>query len=156
MCAWKVHEIQSGLAQAATVVADELGFEVVEARYMDGPGRARVRVFIDRDPGVSLDDCALYSRRLGARLDLLDVVPRSYDLEISSPGADRPFSTLKQYERSLGKEIVIDLEEPIGKDRRVRGVLKVVTGERLTVSTSEGEVEVAMDMVRRACRALAF
>ncbi len=96
----------------------ENGFELVDLEYRR-EGRARVlRIFIDKDGGITVDDCAKVSRELGILLDVHDVIPGSYNLEVSSPGLTRVLKKPRDFERFRGKKVKIKTKMDIG-DRRV-------------------------------------
>jgi len=96
----------------------ENGFELVDLEYRR-EGRARVlRIFIDKDGGITVDDCAKVSRELGTLLDVHDVIPGSYNLEVSSPGLTRVLKKPSDFERFRGKKVKIKTKMDIG-DRRV-------------------------------------
>lgn len=96
----------------------ENGFELVDLEYRR-EDRARVlRIFIDKDGGITVDDCAKVSRELGTLLDVHDVIPGSYNLEVSSPGLTRALKKPRDFERFRGKKVKIKTKTDIG-DRRV-------------------------------------
>jgi ribosome maturation factor RimP len=95
--ALKVEEI-------ARRVADSEGLEVVEVQVLGGGSQRLVRIFIDKPAGVSHADCELVSQQVGAILDVEDVIPGHYTLEVSSPGVERKLAKPKDFERFLGKK----------------------------------------------------
>jgi ribosome maturation factor RimP len=80
-----------------------LGYELYDLSLTGSGGRPTLRVCIDKPEGVTLDDCERVSKSLGALLDQADPLPGGYDLEVSSPGAERPLRTLDEYRRFVGK-----------------------------------------------------
>ena len=80
----------------------EVGVELVECDLFQAGNRKILRIFIDSEQGVSVDQCASVSRSLGAVLDLEDVIPQAYTIEVSSPGLDRPLKTTRDFERNIG------------------------------------------------------
>jgi ribosome maturation factor RimP len=153
----KAQAMARRIQDAAAPSADQLGLEVVEVVFIDAKRRPTVRVFVDKDGGVTLDDCAHFSRVLGEELDRLEITPGPYNLEVSSPGAERPFSTLKQYQRNLNKPVEVVLQEPIEKLSHLRGTLVEVAEDKIVVQTEEGHpVEVPMSRIKRANRVVTF
>lgn len=145
------------LLDVAEPVATSLGLEVVELIFVDAKRRPTVRVLIDKDGGVTLDECATMSRRFGEALDAEDLTPGPYNLEVGSPGAERPFSSLKQYQRNLNKTIEVVLEEPIEKIAHLKGTLVSVGDDRIVVQTEKGRsVEVPLAQIKRANRVVTF
>jgi ribosome maturation factor RimP len=153
----KTQAITKRLHEVADPLAEHLGMEVVEIVFVDARRRPTIRVFVDKDGGVTLDDCAEMSRRIGAALDETDVMPGPYNLEVSSPGAERPFSSLKQYQRNLNKPVEVVLQEPIDNRSHLKGTLVEVDPERIVVHTDEGHpVEVPLSRIKRANRVVTF
>lgn len=153
----KQEAITQRLKNVAQPVADSLALEIVELIFVDAKRRPTVRVLVDKDGGVTLDDCAAMSRGFGAVLDAQDVTPGPYNLEVSSPGAERPFSSLKQYKRSLNKAVEVVLQEPIDRMSHLRGTLVEVGEDRIVVQTEKGRsVEVPLARVKRANRVVIF
>ncbi|MFZ7172303.1 ribosome maturation factor RimP [Avibacterium volantium] len=92
-----------------------------------------VRIYIDKDGGVSVDDCADVSRQVSAILDVEDPIADKYNLEVSSPGVDRPLFTLEQYQRYIGEEIVVHLRIPVLERRKWQGKLEKIENDMITL-----------------------
>lgn len=153
----KAQAITKRLNEVVEPLAAALGFELLEIVFIDARRRPTIRVFIDKDGGVTLDDCGELSRQVGARLDELDVMPGPYNLEVSSPGAERPFSSLKQYRRNLNKPVEVVLEEPIENRSHLKGTLLDADPERIVVQLDEGRpIEVPLSRIKRANRVVTF
>ncbi len=99
-----------------------LGYELVDLEGRIG-GRGLLRLYIDRDPSVTLADCELVSEQIGAFLDVEDPLPGHYVLEVSSPGIERRLRTMMHFERFLNEEIKVELSKPSDGRRRLRGRL---------------------------------
>jgi len=106
-------------------VVAELGYELIEIEFSPASSRALVRLYIERVDGapVALDDCERASLAVGKVLDARDPIEREYQLEVSSPGFDRPLRTAAHFARFAGSEARIELAEPIEGRRRFRGTL---------------------------------
>ena len=105
-------------------------------------GKAKLlRIFIDRDEevGVGVDDCERVSRQASAVLDVEDVIPGEYILEVSSPGMDRPLYELDHYARYLGEEISLRLRFPYEGRRNYKGRLKAIEGDEIVVVVTDNE-----------------
>lgn len=99
-------------------ILEEMGLELTDLEYVrEGRGSA-LRVFIDKTGGVTLDDCAALSRELGAVLEVEDIIPAAYRLEVSSPGLDRPLKTERDYRRFVGSIVKIKTYEKLDPDQR--------------------------------------
>ena len=94
---------------------EENGFELVDVEYVKEAGNYYLRVYIDKEGGITVDDCEVISRALGDKLDADDFIDDSYILEVSSPGLGRPLKKEKDFLRSIGKEIEIKLYRTIRK-----------------------------------------
>lgn len=125
-----------GLAEQ---LAASMGFEVVLLETK-GEARAIVRVYIDRDGGVTLDDCERFSRRFSVLLDVEDWIPFSYILEVSSPGLDRPLVKEADFQRFSGKHARVRTKSPIAGQRNFRGRI---------LGVSKGVLSLEMAMVKR-------
>lgn len=101
------------IGEIATRVAVSEGLELVEVEYRGGPHNRIVRIFIDKPGGVTLADCENLSHQVGTILDVEDVVPEHYTLEVSSPGLDRKLLKPQDYERFAGKRARLKLRHPI-------------------------------------------
>jgi ribosome maturation factor RimP len=126
-------------------VAGSYGLEIFDVQYRREPGGWVVRVLIDR-PGqaattgesVSVGDCADVSRDLSAMLDVDDVVPTTYTLEVSSPGLDRPLRAAGDYRRFSGRRAKIVLREPVDGQTHFKGRLGGVDDDDVLIDTDDG------------------
>jgi ribosome maturation factor RimP len=115
-----------------------LGFELADLDAHLGR-RGLLRIFIDREGGVTLDDCALVTEQIGAWLDVEDPLPGSYVLEVSSPGLDRRLRTAAHFERFAGEPVKVELKDAREGRRRLAGLLKGAEGADVLVEV-DGEV----------------
>lgn len=92
-----------------------------------------LRVFIDKEGGIEIDDCQELSRRLEEVLDAKDLIPTSYMLEVSSPGLDRELKTAKDFQREQGKAVDISLFAPLNGTKLITGELKGYDAKSITV-----------------------
>ena len=140
----RVHAIASGIAEAT-------GLEIVLVEFLRGGGRMVIRFTIDQPGGITLDDCAAFSRQVGAALEAEDPVPGSYVLEVSSPGLDRRLVKTADYERFKGKPAKITLSAPLEGRRRFQGTLCGVEDGLVLLETEEGQVfRLAFDAIEKA------
>lgn len=129
----------------------KLGYELVELEARTG-GAGLVRLYIDTPAGVTLDDCAKVSRRVGALLDVEDPMPGSYELEVSSPGLDRPLRTPAHFGASVGGTVKLQTVRAIDGRRRYKGLLRRMEGDALEVEVDGMVHTIPLDMVERAWR----
>lgn len=112
-----------------------LGYEVVRVRLSDGDKRKTLQLMIDRADGasISVEDCEKASHQASAVLDVEDPIESDYNLEVSSPGIDRPLTRLKDFARFAGCEAKILLIEKINDQRRFRGILEGIDGDNVLI-----------------------
>lgn len=122
-------------------VLRSLGLTLWELEYRKEGPRWMLRIFIDREgAGVTLDDCEAVSRDLGALLDVEDVVPHAYTLEVSSPGLDRTLTRPEHYVRFTGSMLKIKTFQPINGQKVFRGRLKDSDGRMVTIELPDGSM----------------
>lgn len=117
----------------------DMGFEIVRILLMSGDQRQKLQIMAERaDGSLSIDDCAEISRTVSALLEVEDPIAGAYDLEVSSPGIDRPLTRLKDFERYSGFEARVELR--LGQDgqRRFRGRLQGLDGDIILLRDGEG------------------
>lgn len=139
------------IAELVEPTVEAMGYGLV--RVILNPGRSpRLQVMVERkdEAPLSLDDCAEVSRALSAVLDVEDPIEGSYTLEVSSPGIDRPLTRPADFERFAGYEASVELTGPIEGQRRFKGRLLGVEGDRVRMAGLEREVNLPMRQIRRA------
>ncbi|MGE4658605.1 MAG: ribosome maturation factor RimP [Gammaproteobacteria bacterium] len=124
---------KDGLIKLLEPPVTAFGYQLVDLDTHTG-GRSLLRVYIDREPEVTLSDCEFLSRQLSAFLDVENPLSGSYVLEVSSPGADRKLRTLEHFERFLGQDVKIDLKEAQDGRRLLRGTLMGVEGNEILLN----------------------
>lgn len=133
-------EVKASIAELARTNCRIMGLELWGVDYFPGPGgkKSIVRIFIDSDQGVSIDQCAELSRHLGVVLDVEDIIPGSYTLEVSSPGLDRKFFSPSQMNQYTGHKIKISLREALQGRKNFSGTLEKVEQNTIIVSSDSG------------------
>lgn len=109
-----------------------------------------VRLFIDKEGGVTVEDCADVSRQVSAVLDVEDPIVDKYNLEVSSPGLDRPLFTLAQYTRYVGQDIVVHLRIPVADRRKWQGELAKIENDMITLIVDKQEQVLAFGNIQKA------
>jgi len=130
-------------------VIEAMGYEFWGLDYIQGRG-AVLRIFIDSENGITVDDCAAVSHQVSGVLDVEDPIPGEYNLEVSSPGMERPLYTLEQFAMYVGDQVQMRLLTPVAGKRRVKGLLDAVEGEELVVKVGEEVLRVPFPQVDRA------
>jgi ribosome maturation factor RimP len=136
----------------AARVAEECNFEVVDLQLWARGKRTLLRVFIDKEGGITLDNCETFSRRLESLLDVEDPIAGPYTLEVSSPGLDRPLKNLRDFRRNIGKLMRIVTKEKISNQSFFVGRLEGVNEHslRLSLTDGKGEVDIPLSLLSRA------
>lgn len=131
----------------AEPLADSMGYELLKVESSGGHGDKVLRLYLDKDGGVGIDDCERFSQALGPVLDVEADLQGSYSLEISSPGLDRPLNKLRHYAAQVGKIVQVTTEEPIEGRRHFKGELVAASGDG-----ESAEIEVKVDGVSHRLR----
>ncbi|HSE41549.1 MAG TPA: ribosome maturation factor RimP [Acidobacteriota bacterium] len=139
----------SEIEQLARKITESEGLELMDLEYKTGQSRSLLRIFIDKNGGVTLSDCENISRQLSAVLDVNDLVKGAYVLEVSSPGVDRPLRTDQDYQRSVGRTVRISYEDD-GRVLQVIGLLKSVDNDFVTVQQQDSDMQIRRDEIKRA------
>ncbi|CDL82863.1 Ribosome maturation factor rimP [Xenorhabdus szentirmaii DSM 16338] len=141
--------LEQKLTEMISAPVEALGFELVGLEFI----RARVstlRVYIDSEEGITVDNCADVSHQVSAVLDVEDPISVLYNLEISSPGLDRPMFKAEHYQRFMGETVSLVLRMAMQNRRKWQGIIKAVDGEMITV-TVDGKDEVfALSNIQKA------
>lgn len=116
-------KIADSVMNLVAPIAEKLGLEVVEVAYEKKYDGMNLTVFIDKDGGVSIDDCEKLHRAIDEPLDRLDPIEGSYTLNVSSLGIDRPLKTDRDFKRNLNKKITVKLYSPLNGKKKFSGVL---------------------------------
>ncbi len=132
-------------------IVEEAGLEMVHLDFEQQRGGWLLRLFIDKPEGVTLGDCQAISEQFGAELDALDLMERSYTLEVSSPGLDRPLRTEADYRRFTGRRVAISTFEPVLGRRHFTGRLKSFeSGVATVVDDRETEYAIPRQKISKA------
>ena len=121
-------------------VIESMGYELVGVEFVGGGGHGTLRVYIDRDEGVSIDDCASISHQISGILDVEEPIKQAYDLEISSPGIDRPLFKLADFERYAGSTAKIKMAVGVDGRKNFKGRLQGVADAKMVEIEVDGEI----------------
>ncbi|MEM8538944.1 MAG: ribosome maturation factor RimP [Pseudomonadota bacterium] len=138
------------MAEIITPVLEDMGFELVRVRLMGGK-TATLQVMAERpDGGIEVDDCADISTAISAVLDVEDPITDAYNLEVSSPGIDRPLTRLKDFAEFEGHEAKLETSELIDGRKRFKGVLAGVEDDEVLINVEEGTLGLKFDWLSEA------
>lgn len=127
------------VADLVEPILGEMGFELVDVQYLPKYGRWVLRLFIDKEGGVTIDDCAQVSREIGDLIDVKDVIMHEYILEVSSPGLNRPLKKETDFIWARGKRVKVRMAKPVNGRRNFTGYLKNFEDDTLYVE-AEGSL----------------
>lgn len=154
-----VVETVTGLVQP---ILDEQNFELVEVEFVKEGKSWFLRVFIDKEGGIDIEECAYVSEKLSEKLDSLDPdpIPQAYFLEVSSPGAERPLKKEADYEKAVGEYIHISLYQAIDGQKQYEGFLMSLSETELIlkikIKTREKELTFDRKNIAKARLAIQF
>jgi ribosome maturation factor RimP len=131
-------------------VTEGLGYEFVGLEYKSGASPAILRIYIDHEDGINVDDCAKVSRQISAVLDVEDPISSEYTLEVSSPGLNRPLFVAKHYQEFVGKDIKCKLRMPLDGRRNFSGKLLEATDNAITLSIDNESFELYIEDIEKA------
>jgi ribosome maturation factor RimP len=143
-------QVRQQLEQIAEILVASEGMELVDLEYRREGRRWMLRLFIDKDGGVTLDDCASISRELGDLLDVKDIIPQAYVLEVSSPGLNRRLRKKEDFARFAGQKVRLQLFVPIDGRRKIVGELEGVEDDAVVVAAPEGRCSVNLKDIAKA------
>ncbi len=136
----KREEYEMKTEQLLEPILKELQFELYDVEFVKEAGTFYLRAFIDKEGGITINDCETVSRKLSDLLDQKDFIPDAYILEVSSPGLGRQLKKDKHFEKSIGEEIEIKLFKPIEKQKEFSGILESFTEKVLVISEENGNL----------------
>ncbi len=145
-------KVSQQLKQLLEPVVTGLGYELVGIEWTaDARQRRVLRIYIDIDDGITVDDCELVSGQISALLDVEDPIPGNYVLEVSSPGLDRPLFTLEHFRRFIGRPAHVKLLQPMAGRKRFKGTIKAIHDNHVTIITHEGDtVDIPFEWIEKA------
>ncbi len=138
------------LDQIIRPIVEGLGYECWGIEFLAQGKNSLLRVYVDKDTGILLEDCERVSRQVSSALDVEDPISEEYTLEVSSPGMDRPLYTLDQYQRWVGSVIQVKLRMAFEGRRKFKGILKGVEGEDIVLVVDEHEYLLPLDSIEKA------
>jgi len=145
-----MEDIKKKITELADSIGVQYAVEIVDIELAGSSRKPLIRVFIDKEGGVTLEDCAQFSRALSALFDVEDPIPTSYTLEVSSPGLDRPLKVMRDFGRSVGKLARIITRERVEDQNVFTGRIAGAKGNIVTLSVDDREIEIPFDQISKA------
>ena len=130
----------------------DLGYELLGVEYVPSGKHSVLRLYIDSDKGIGVNDCEVVSRQVSAIMDVEDPISGHYNLEVSSPGIERPLFSIAHYMRFLGHEVLIKTYRPIEGRRKFTGTIGSISEKSNTLEllTEMGSVTLDIDLIEKA------
>ncbi len=158
---WKRHRLAQQLRKEDNELTGEVwnllepvieaqGMEILEIEYRRESVGWVLRIYLDRDQGITVEDCAEVSRIAGDLLDVADLIQTSYNLEVSSPGIDRPLRKLEHFQKHIGDIIEVRTSSSIQNRRNFKGELKAVLPEGVTLECDMRDYLIPIVLIERA------
>lgn len=142
--------MKNKIIELADSIAAQHAVEIVDIELAGSSGKPLIRIFIDKENGITLDECGKFSRSLSALFDVEDPIPTAYILEVSSPGLDRPLKELRDFQRNIGKPARIITSAKV-EDRNIFiGRITGVGGGNITLSLEDKVIEIPFDQISKA------
>ncbi len=136
-------------------VLDDLGYELVELQLRNEQIGLVLRVIIYRPEGIALEDCRLVSREINHLLEVEDPISTPYNLEVSSPGLDRPLKTAQDFARNIGKKVQIFRNDETGQDE-ITGLISETNDQSVVISSKDSSEEISLHSINKAMLVIEF
>ncbi|ASV32975.1 ribosome maturation factor RimP [Candidatus Williamhamiltonella defendens] len=137
------------LKKIITAPVEGLGYELVGIEFIQSR-QSVLRIYIDHEEGVTVDSCSDVSKEVSSVLDVEDPITVPYNLEISSPGLDRPLFTARHYAQFIGEKVNLMLRMAIQNQRKWQGIIKSVDGESIIVAVNQKDEVFALSNIQKA------
>ena len=126
-------KFEDKLTEMLRPAVEETGKELLGIEFISAGKHSVLRIYIEHENGISVDDCAEVSRQVSALLDVEDPISTEYNLEVSSPGLDRPLFNKSHYEEVIGETVNVKLSIPLNGRRKFKGELVAIEGDNMVV-----------------------
>ena len=118
-------------------IAEELSYDIYHIEYVKESGEYYLRIYIEKDGGITLSDCEALSRRVSDLMDEKDPIKDPYFLEVSSPGLNRTLFTEEHYKRFIGREVMVKFTKSVDGKKNIKGILKEVNEDSIVVEADQ-------------------
>jgi len=131
-------------------IVEDLGYRFWGLEYQVRKVDALLRIYIDNEQGINVDDCATVSHEIAGILDVEEPITMAYILEVSSPGMDRILFTAEQFSEYTGKNVKIKLNQMVDGRRKIKGKISSVNDDQITINTDDDHLTISFDQIMRA------
>jgi len=139
-------KVEDKVKELLLPILEERDFKLVDIEFVPSK-RPILRIYIYNPEGTSIDDCEWVSKRIGALLDVEDLIDKAYVLEVSSPGLDRKFKNVEEYDIFKGRDVVIKTKEPINDKKVFKGKLLGLEDEKVKIKEKEETIEIPLENI---------
>ncbi|WP_299238054.1 ribosome maturation factor RimP [Sulfurihydrogenibium sp.] len=139
-------KVEDKVKELLLPILEERDFKLVDIEFVPSK-RPILRIYIYNPEGTSIDDCEWVSKRIGALLDVEDLIDKAYVLEVSSPGLDRKFKNIEEYDIFKGRDVVIKTKEPINDKKVFKGKLLGLEDEKVKIKEKEETIEIPLENI---------
>ncbi len=150
-CCWRkwLSKFEQKLTEMLRPAVEMTGLELLGIEYVSAGNHSVLRLYIDHENGIDVDNCAEVSRQVSAILDVEDPISTEYNLEVSSPGVDRPLFEKAHYEKVVGETVEVKLGMPLNGRRKFKGELEAIEGDNLIVVVDGQDYELPIANIER-------
>ena len=145
----KIDALVNEIYEMVNPIAEELNYDIYHIEYVKENGEFYLRIYIEKDGGITLSDCEALSRRVSDLMDEKDPIKDAYFLEVSSPGLNRTLFTENHYKRFIGREVMVRFTKSIDGKKNVKGILKEVNDDSIVVE-AENLMNIPKDKIKSA------
>ena len=145
----KIDALVNEIYEMVNPIAEELNYDIYHIEYVKEKGEFYLRIYIEKDGGITLSDCEALSRRVSDLMDEKDPIKDPYFLEVSSPGLNRTLFTENHYKRFIGREVMVRFTKSIDGKKNVKGILKEVNDDSIVVE-AENLMNIPKDKIKSA------
>ena len=145
----KIDALVNEIYEMVNPIAEELNNDIYHIEYVKENGEFYLRIYIEKDGGITLSDCEALSRRVSDLMDEKDPIKDPYFLEVSSPGLNRTLFTENHYKRFIGREVMVRFTKSIDGKKNVKGILKEVNDDSIVVE-AENLMNIPKDKIKSA------
>lgn len=142
-----VSSIEKLVYELSIPVVNSFNYELVDVEFVKEHNEWYLRIYIDKEGGITIDDCSNVSRIISNKLDEIDPIDCSYYLEVSSPGIDRPLKKDSDFEKHKGKKVKVKLFAPIDGKKTIEGTLLGLEGNDIVISSNDKEMHIDKNKV---------
>jgi len=143
-------KFEQKLTEMLRPAVEETGKGLLGVEFISAGNNSVLRLFIDHENGINVDDCAEVSRQVGAILDVEDPISSEYSLEVSSPGVDRPLFELSHFQEVISETINVKLSMPLNGRRKFKGILAAIENDTLIVEVDGIDYELVINNIDKA------